>query len=162
MWTITLQDLGVAQAPIPREYLATALTFFRVHMPELSRDDCVSYLKGIDLHAPARMGVQQVLLQPGMELAKFRWGSSPNMVFFTKAGSSPYHLGINPAGRHFERYRVVRPAVALRSRCADFATGAGGGIQYIVPHAGSVLQLGYAGTKLQREAQPDVKLPDWF
>ena len=162
MYNITLQELGVMGGVLPDRYLKTALKFFDGFMPGLSRADCVGYLKAIDLHAPPALGVGVVWLRAGALLAKYRYRDRGNLVFFTKAGTSPHQLGIQVAGRHFERYRVVTPCTVLRSRCADFGMAAGGGIQFIVPHADSVLHLVQVGEREQPAASPDVELPDWF
>jgi len=145
---LTLASLGVTDAPVTRAGLARALAFFAMRMPSLSEDDQFDFLKGMDLHG----GIREVTLAPPQPLAAFRKaGENPFKLFYTKAGTSMYALGINPSTRGFQRYRVTQPVVALESRCTgarDTWTDAntpyvasGGGLQYIVPNASQVLAV---------------------
>ena len=97
---LSLASLGVTDAPVPRAGLVCALEFFALRMPSLSENDQFDFLRGMDLHSPMR----QVTLAPGQQLAAFRKaGENPLKLFYTKAGTSIYSLGINPSSRGFRR-----------------------------------------------------------
>jgi hypothetical protein len=143
-----LAALGVTDAPVTSAGAATALHFFAVHMPAVSLDEQLSFLRGIDLHH----AVREIVLTPGAVLAAFRHAAqNPFRLFDTNAGTSPHSLGVNPSGREFRRFRVTAPVTVLESRCASARETwsdpdvrqafAGGGLQYIVPRAERVLAL---------------------
>jgi hypothetical protein len=143
-----LATLSVTDAPMTRAGVATALRFFASRMPLLSQADQLSFLRGMDLHSPVR----ELTLAPPAVLAAFRYSSeSAFKLFYTKAGTSPQTLGINPGGRVFRRFRVVMPAVVLESRCTaarqtwtdpdSRQAFEGGGLQFVVPNAERVLVL---------------------
>jgi hypothetical protein len=143
-----LAAIGVTDAPLTRAGVATALRFFAVHMPLLSSEEQLSFLRGVDLHRT----VSEISLAPGVVLAAFRYSAqNPIRLFYTRAGVSPHTLGVNPTGRKFRRFRVAVPVRVLESRCASARETwtdpdarqafAGGGLQYIVPAAERVLVL---------------------
>lgn len=110
-------ELGCTNAPIPRQGIRTALSFFAREMPRLSVNDAVGFLAAMDLSK----AVRDVTLAPGTRLIGFRTESeSPFKLFFARRGASAHASGINTARRgpvHF----IVRTAVrALES----FTTGA--------------------------------------
>jgi hypothetical protein len=143
-----LSVLGVTDAPMTRAGTATALHFFAVHMPSLSLDEQLGFLRGVDLHQPVR----EITLSPGVTLAAFRYSTqNPFRLFYTKVGTSQHSLGVNPSGRSFRRFRVASLVAVLESRCTSARETwtdpsareafAGGGLQYIVPRAELVLSL---------------------
>lgn len=144
-----LRALSVTIAPATQAGVQAFLAFCSTHMAELSIDDQLSFLRGIDLHSPVRPHD----LPTGTLVAAFRYNTpNPFRLFYTKAGTSVHSLGINPEGRRFRRFRVTLPAPALESRCAaaretwtDEADPReafeGGGIQYMIPKAELVLQV---------------------
>ena len=130
-----LGDLGVTDAPLTRRGLTAALRFFHLHMPGLPRRMQFNFLKAMDLHKP----VHEVLLAAPDMLSAFRkCNEDPVKLFYTRSGVGVDRLALNPAGREFRRYRVVRPSVALQSVCAPawdtwsderlYFEGRGGGI----------------------------------
>jgi hypothetical protein len=143
-----LAELGVSDAPLTRQGLATALRFFHVHLPSLSREACLAFLTGMDLHKPVR---EVTLAQPAVVVAFRRTNENPFRLFYTKAGTSVHVLGVNPASRTFRRFRMTRPVVVLESRCAaardtwtdadEAYVASGGGIHYIIPESYRALQL---------------------
>jgi hypothetical protein len=144
-----LKALSVTLAPATQAAIQTFLGFCTSHMPGLSIDDQLSFLRGIDLHSP----VTVVDLEPGTTLAAFRYNTpNPFRLFYAKVGASVHSLGVNPTGRSFRRFRVIHRAKALESRCAAAretwteeadhrASFEGGGTQYMLPKAEHVLQL---------------------
>ena len=145
---ITLSELGVTDAPVTQSGLQMCLRFFDQHMSSLPRERRIEYLKAIDLHKP----VGAPLLSPGKALIAFRKSRKPGFgEFFTNPGGAMQSLGVNPAGREFRRFTVRAPLTALESRCAPAADSwtdeaapaylaSGGGTQYIIPNAESVLE----------------------
>jgi hypothetical protein len=145
-WVPTLANLGVTDAPMPRERLSTALKFFAERMPSLPAKERFGFLKGIDLHHPVR----EVVLRPPQLVAAFRLSNeSAFKTFYTKVGHSLHRLGLNPADRGFVRFEVIGSVIALESRCTsmrDYQSAslrgpmfAGGATQYIIPHAGPAI-----------------------
>lgn len=143
-----LAALGVTDAPLTRAGVAAALRFFAIHMPLLSPEEQLSFLRGVDLHRT----VSEISLAQGVVLAAFRYSTqNPLRLFYTKAGVSPHTLGVNPTGRRFRRFRVALPVRVLESHCASARETwtepdsrqafAGGGLQYIVPTAERVLVI---------------------
>jgi hypothetical protein len=142
-----LKDLSVTDAPLVRAGLATALAFFHLRMPELPRTMCMNFLRAMDLHKP----VSEVGLAAGDEVAAFRKSNEdPLKLFYTKPGTSPAQLGVNPNARGFMRFRVRQPTVALQSRSApaldrwtdaSHYLAAGGGLQLVIPNAHATLQV---------------------
>jgi len=144
-----LARLGVTDAPFTRAGVETALRFFRMRMAGLPEPERFAFLKGMDLHSP----VSETTLSPPQEVAAFRTsGQHPLRLFYTKIGTSVHLLGVNPDARVFRRFRVLRPVVALQSRCAGARdtwsdpgqspyVGAGGGLQLIIPHADTALEV---------------------
>jgi hypothetical protein len=143
-----LRDLGVSDAPVPRQGLSAALAFFDQRMPSLSPGDRLAFVKGMDLHGPVR----ELTLTSGTTVAAFRKASeNPFKLFYTKAGTSVDRLGINTASRSFARFRVVQAVTVLESRCAaardtwtdadHIVVAAGGGVQYIIPDSAQVLRV---------------------
>lgn len=141
-----LAALGVSDAPLTRQGVKTAIDFFDSRMGHLRPDRRMSYMKGIDFHKPVNLAH----FHTGALVCAFRRPQASsslqmNECFFTKTGTSPLLLGINPSGRVFSRYEFVRSTLTLESRCAEvrdwwtdpsqkfFASG--GGLQYIVPNA---------------------------
>jgi hypothetical protein len=118
-------------------------------MPALRDEEAFAFLKGMDLHSP----VTQVTLAPPQQVAAFRFANQdPLRLFYTKVGTSVHHLGVNTGHRVFRRFRLVRPTVALQSRCAGVRdtwsdpnespyVAAGGGTQLIIPDATQVLEV---------------------
>ena len=156
-----IAEVGVANAPVPRANIATALSFFRGSMPGLPATMAVNFLRAMDLSRPVRA----VTLAPGEHVIAFRVGNeSPFKLFYTRSGASPHNSGINANGRNIVRF-VARTAVralesyttgtvdvwSIRSSEQSLAllprantTGVmvlGGGIQLIIPRAHSVLQM---------------------
>jgi len=143
-----LQEIGVTDAPMVRAGLATALSFFHLRMPDVSRAMRVNFLKAMDLHSP----VSETTLVPETVVAAFRKSNEdPLKLFYTKAGTSPHQLGVNPTTRGFIRFRVIRPTTALQSRSAaaldtwtdatHYYQAAGGGLQLIIPAAHAALRV---------------------
>ena len=160
-----VQELGCANAPVPRGNIRKALSFFATQMPALALADAVGFLAAMDLSKD----VAEVTLPPGHRLMGFRSGNeSPFKLFFAPIGSSPEVLGITSAGRKSVYYTVRSPVRALQSFTAgvkvtwgtsapgrvgfaprankwfgeDFAFGvlaSGGGRQLIVPESSSHL-----------------------
>jgi hypothetical protein len=125
------------------------LRFFNARMPNLTESERFEFLKAMDLHHP----VAEITLLPQQEVAAFRKSNqNPLRLFYTKVGTSVHHLGVNPDARVFRRFRVLRPVVALQSRCAGARdrwsdpgqspfVAAGGGLQLVIPNAEAVLQV---------------------
>jgi hypothetical protein len=140
--------------PLLEERVRTALEFFARRMPTLAEDTRFGFLRGMDLHKP----LEVQWLPDGARVAAFRLADEPLLkLFYTKPGTSPYHLGIVPGGRRFQRFRLRQPCEVLISRAADFVyasanaaatgqrswarPGGGGGLQYIIPHADRFLEV---------------------
>ncbi len=160
-----LKKLELPAAPLVRRGLGTALDFFHRRMPLLKEVTTEGFLRGMDLHKEVRME----LLQAGNQVAAFRReGENLFKLFYTKAGTSPYRLGIVPNGRRFQRFTLRRPVEVLATHAADYIytsaedtakaqsnwelPGGGGGLQYIIPDAESCLetinqQAGRAGLR---------------
>lgn len=143
-----LAALGVTDAPVPRAGVTTALTFFTRFMGSLPPEERLSFIRGMDLHSPVRT----IVLSPPAVVAAFRYAAqNPYRLFYTRAGTSPHNLGVNPNGRSFRRFRVIHPVEVLESRCTSAretwtdpdsrAAFAGGGIQYVIPRSDQVLSL---------------------
>jgi len=141
-----LAALGVTDAPVPRAGVVTALRFFGRYMSALPPEERLSFLKGMDLHSPVRI----VTLAPPAIVAAFRYGpQNPYRLFYTRAGTSPRTLGVDPNGRSFRRFRVTQPVEVLESRCTSArqtwtdpdarTVFDGGGIQYVIPRSDQVL-----------------------
>ena len=135
-----LKEVGVSDAPLTRSGLSTALQFFHAHMPNLPRSLRIAFLKGMDLHKQVRT----TELNPPTVVAAFRkCTEDPFKLFYTKAGTSVRTLGVNPATRQFQRFRVRTRVVVLESRCASArdtwtdptqaVIAEGGGVQFIIP-----------------------------
>jgi hypothetical protein len=143
-----LQEIGVTDAPVVRAGLLATLSFFHLRMPDLPRSMRLNFLKAMDLHSP----VSEITLSPGNIVAAFRKSTEdPLKLFYTKPGSSPHQLGVNPNDRGFMRYRVRRPAPALQSRATaavdtwtdnrQYYVASGGAIQLIIPDAHAALEV---------------------
>jgi hypothetical protein len=141
-----LQDIGVTDAPMVRGGLSTALSFFHLRMSDLPRTMRLNFLKAMDLHSP----ISEVMLVPDSVVAAFRKSNEdPLRLFYTKAGTSPHQLGVNPTARGFMRFRVRRPTSALQSRSAaaldtwtdasHYYQASGGGLQLVIPEAHAAL-----------------------
>jgi hypothetical protein len=134
--------------PFVEGNVRTALEFFQRRMPSLPDDTAFGFLRGMDLHSEVRVA----WLYVGAQVAAFRREGEPLFkLFYTKPGTSSYHLGIVPLGRRFHRFRVLWTTEVLASRAADYVyasadeaaghrfswalPGGGGGIQYIIPNA---------------------------
>lgn len=146
-----LSQLGMQfAAPMVQQNVQTALEFFKSRMPTLSEANQLGFLRAMDLHSP----VTKERLFGGETVAAFRRDGEPLFkLFYTKAGVSPYQLGIVPGDRQFHLFAVHWSVKALVSRTgnlvyasADDAPGghlAGGvgGVQYIIPDADQFLQI---------------------
>jgi hypothetical protein len=143
-----LQEIGVTDAPVVRAGLLAALTFFHLRMPDLPRAMRLNFLKAMDLHSP----VSEITLSQGNIVAAFRrFNEDPVKLFYTKPGSSPHQLGVNPNARGFMRYRLRRPSQALQSRAAAavdtwtdnklYYVASGGALQLIIPDAHAALEV---------------------
>lgn len=157
-----LKELGVSNAPVPRDGVAVSLEFFRNHLPSLPLEKLSSFLRAMDLSQPVRA----TTVQTGERLVGFR--NKPRdlgALFYARSGASPHTSGIVASGRSIERYRACRPAPALQSYAAgaiDFWTStnlparkltiapransvgvmvAGGGLQLLIPHASRYLEV---------------------
>jgi hypothetical protein len=147
-----LTRLGIPSAPLVQRSTRTALEFFQQYMPALEEETKKGFLRGMDLHSEVR----SEWLPPGTKVAAFRrQGEALFKLFYTKPGTSVYHLGVVPAGRRYRRFNVKRSVDVLAARAASFVyasaedvvagrplwavAGGGGGIQYIIPHADSFL-----------------------
>jgi hypothetical protein len=156
-----IQQIGVTDAPVPRQGVRVALEFFARQMPALPPQMALNFLRAMDLSRP----VQSIALRIGEPLIAFRVGNeSPFKLFYARPGASPHTSGINPAGRQIVRFKARVGAPALES----FTTGAidvwtipgdaqpmtvapranstgvmvaGGGSQIIVPRAYTVLEI---------------------
>jgi hypothetical protein len=133
--------------PFLESNVQAALDFFQRRMPSLSVETKLGFFRGIDLHKP----VCVEWLPAGAIIAAFRRQGEPLFkLFYTKPGTSAYHLGVVPIGRRFFRFRVRASVEVLSSRAGSFiyaaaadsaggpawaTPGGGGGIQYIVPDA---------------------------
>jgi hypothetical protein len=148
-----LKELGVTDAPVPRQGLGYALDFFHDRMPALPRTMRFAFLKAMDLSKP----VERVVLRPPMELAAFRkCNEDPFKLFYTIVGTGLQNAAINPANRIFMRYSLRTAAEVLASRCAPaidkwtddrkYFWGQGGAMQYIIPGSHQCLVLTEAGT----------------
>lgn len=140
--------------PAVENNVRTALDFFQRRMPTLDEDTRFGFLRGMDLHKE----IQVEWLHGGSQVAAFRRGGEPLFkLFYTKPGTSAFHLGIVPVCRRFHRFRVRRSAEVLACRAADFVyasaeeaaaarfswalPGGGGGLQYIIPNAESLDEI---------------------
>jgi hypothetical protein len=149
-----LTRLGVPSAPLVQKSTRTALEFFQQYMPALEEQTKRGFLRGMDLHSEVR----SEWLPPGTKVAAFRrQGEALFKLFYTKPGTSVYHLGVVPAGRRFRRFNVKRSLDVLAARAASFVyasaedvvagrplwatAGGGSGVQYIIPHADEFLEL---------------------
>ena len=139
-------------SPLQERNVRTALAFFQRRMPSLKEDSKLGYLRGMDLHRE----VQEEWLHSGVEVAAFRRAGEPLFkLFYTKPGTSPFHLGIVPNDRAFHRFRVQWSVQVLASRAGSYVyasagdaapgqrswalPGGGGGQQYIIPNADQFL-----------------------
>jgi hypothetical protein len=103
-------ELGCTSAPVPRQNIQAALTFFAREMPHLCIEDAVGFVAAMDLSK----SVGEVTLKPGERLIAFRTGfESPYKTFFARRGASAEASGINTAFRapvHFV-VRMLVPAL---------------------------------------------------
>jgi hypothetical protein len=156
-----IAEIGVTDAPVPRQNLRTALAFFSQAMPTLGTSMAANFLRAMDLSRP----VFDRLLSPADRVVAFRVGNeSPFKLFYTRAGASPFTSGINPAGRTMVRFAVRGTARALESYTSGtidvwtfpaedqpltFAARAnrsgimvaGGGTQLLIPRSYALLQV---------------------
>jgi len=145
-----LAELGVSDAPLPRAGVELSVHFLHSWMPELDRVTIKGFLKGMDLSKP----VATAFLDVGATLTAFRVvGGRQLGTFYTKPGTSAYLLGIDPTDRVFRRFQVFRRVLVLQSYAIGFRVpsdglrltsaylAAGGGVQYIVPRATTVLEV---------------------
>lgn len=156
-----IEAVGVTDAPVPRKNLRTALCFFSQAMPALSTGLAGDFLRAMDLSKP----VNERVLTPADHVIAYRVGTeSPFKLFYTRAGSSRYSSGINPAGRSIVRFEVRTTARALETYTSGTLdvwtlpasdqpitvaprsnkTGvmvAGGGTQLIIPRAVALLKV---------------------
>lgn len=159
-----ITEIGVTDAPVPRQNIGIALHFFSSQMPGLPIEHAVGFIAAMDLSKP----VKRVRLQPDERLIGFRTGcESPFKLFFARRGQSMYASGIHTAGRgvvHFivrasvevlesyttaaidswtkveSRVRVVLAPRAKKWFGKEFGVLAiGGGSQLIIPHSVSHL-----------------------
>ena len=157
-------EVGVTNAPVPRQGVRTALKFFAAQMPTLSTEMALNFLRAMDLSRK----VEAVTLRPGEPLIAFRTdaeiNASPFRLFYARPGASMFDSGINHAGRRIVRFKARTAAPALET----YTTGAidiwtvrenaqpttvvprknttgvmamGGGAQLVVPNAAAVLEL---------------------
>jgi hypothetical protein len=149
-----LARLGVPAAPLVQRSARAALEFFQERMPGLDEKTKAGFLRAMDLHHE----VKRQWLNSGAKVAAFRRQSEPLFkLFYTKPGTSAYHLGIVPNGRRFRPFKVKRAVEVLSARAGSFVyasaddvgagcplwamPGGGSGIQYIIPNADSCLEL---------------------
>jgi hypothetical protein len=148
-----LKKLGFQiTGPLLEANVLTALAFFAQRMPTLDEETKLGFFRGMDLHKD----VSTDWLYGDAVVAAFRReGEALFKLFYTKAGTSPYNLGIVPGGRRFYRFQVRWSVEVLVSRASDFVyvpgspapprqrtwdlPGGGGGIQFIIPKADSFL-----------------------
>ncbi len=143
-----ISQLGVTNAPVPRAGVQTALDFFYRHMPELPRRLRLAFLRGMDLSKPVR---ELTLVSPCTVAAFRKCNEDPFKLFYTKPGTGIDRAGLNPSDRQFIRYRLVRTATVLESRCSPaldiwtddrhYFQAAGGAIQFIIPESYRYLKI---------------------
>lgn len=145
-------------APSVAKNMNIALDYFKNRMfghknprrfDEMDTETQINYLRGNDYHSPVTFHDRESgpgsPLAPGTVLEQFVYADGTPSNYFTKVGTSPYDLGINPAGRHGVRYVIREPVQALETRIADFrfralspdkwkasAGNRGGGTQFII------------------------------
>lgn len=156
-----IEEVGVTDAPAPRNNARVALAFFSQAMPSLPTGMAANFLRAMDLSRP----VHDRMLSASDRVIAYRVGNeSPFKLFYTRAGASPFASGINPAGRSIVRFQVLGTARALETytsgtldvwtlpssdQLLSFSPRAnksgvmvaGGGTQLIIPRAPSVLRI---------------------
>ncbi len=147
--------LSVTPAPLVLKNVRVVLEFLQRQGPMPQQGVLLKILRGIDLHKEVR----EDLLWPGDVLGRFAAAGNEYGAFYTKPGTSSRSLGINPAGKRFCRFRVIRPTPVLASRAADINTcwdghvlASGGGIQYLLASPRHSLELIPAGDNRPRAA----------
>ncbi len=137
-----LDNLGVTNAPRTRENVKTSLAFFDRHMPMLPWATRLSFLKAMDLHSPVRVD----RLGAGAKVVAWRPRGGPlHGTFYTIGGESPQRMSMptTTRGRYHQAYTLRCSVQVLASRTAAFmnaSLGSGGGKQYIIPRAQTVLK----------------------
>lgn len=134
--------LGLPEAPVVQEGLATADQFFRdvLHLDPIV---WIGYLRGIDFHKPVRVE----MLPRGTRLIRYDSMGDRSLKpfsYFTRPGVSQDRLGTNFPSVEYKEYETVRSINALRSTASGIKFGItdrvsrpGGGVQYIIGFADS-------------------------
>lgn len=151
-----LRKLGKEGAPpLVRKNLRHALEFFDKRMKGLPLETKKSFLDAMDLHEKA-IPVEEITLtaKKGELLVAFRPpAQDPLRLFYTRAGTSPYKLGIDPEGYKPVYFKLKGDVRVLRSRTTGvkaYNSGAivdAGGEQFIIPNASQYLEVERVGAR---------------
>lgn len=128
--------LGLPKAPLVLDGLTTVYDYFTKHL-HVSPAAWISYLRGIDFHCP----VSTPTLHSPQELVRHKPDNSTSkpFLYFGQPGVSPMRTGTNFPSVTFERYRLARPILSLKSIAssiafspADRIVRPGGATQFII------------------------------
>ena len=104
--------LNVNDAPVRRNGISEAISFFSQHMATLPTNEAIDFLRCMDLTKP----VTSIRLRPGEILVAYRClTQNPLRLFYTRKGYAPQDLGLNLSGKVKRVFRVTTSLPALES-----------------------------------------------